>query len=88
MTDMLLRPGRSSAVMRLQVANNSLGIVEVRGETWEIAEAARHMIEGSLIVPEVGDIRRWAHSLLAAGQLRQRTLAVCVGPKIVAVSTW
>ena len=45
-------------VMHVQVANNSLGIVEVRGKTWEIAQAARDMIEGSLIVPEVGDIRR------------------------------
>ena len=58
MTHMLLWPGLSSALMHVQVANNSLGIVEVRGDTWEIAQAARNMIEGSLIVPEVGDIRR------------------------------
>ena len=61
----LARPIKCS--VHVQVANNSLGIVEVRGETWEIAQAARHMIEGSLMVPEVGDIRRWPQSLLAVG---------------------
>ena len=65
--------------MHVQVANNALGIVEVRGDTWEIAQAARNMIEGSLIVPEVGDIRRWPQSPLACCvQLRQCMLAECV----------
>ena len=77
----LLQPGHQSPLMHVQVANNSLGIVEVRGETWEIAQAARQMIEGSLIVPEVGDIRRWLYYPLACCvQLRQGIIAECAGP--------